>query len=64
MMNMNSKDEHSQSFLFINCYLINLKKMLLRSSHRGSAEMNLTGIHVGAGSIPGLYQWVKDMALP
>ena len=35
-------------------------KYFFGSSHRGSAEMNLTSIH----EYPGLAQWVKDLALP
>ena len=35
-----------------------------RISHRDSVETNLTGIHEDPGLIPGLTQWVKDLALP
>ena len=41
-----------------------LNKMLAnRSSHDGTAETNLTGNHGVADLIPGLTQWVNDLAL-
>ena len=33
------------------------------SSYRGAAETNPTRIHEVAGPIPGLAQWVKDLAM-
>ena len=34
------------------------------SSHRGSVVTNLTSVREDRGSIPGLAQWVKNLAFP
>ena len=41
-----------------------LLRVDFRSSHLEAAETNPTRNHEVAGSIPGLTQWVKDLALP
>ena len=40
-----------------------LRTVSRRSSHHGSAVMNPTRLHEYVDSIPGLAQWVKDLAL-
>ena len=51
---------HSQ-LVFLAC--LQVFKNVIRSSHRGTVEMNPTRNHEVVGSIPGLAQWVKDLAL-
>ena len=48
--------------LFTSCQVS--KNIGFGSSHCGSVEIILTSIHEDADLIPGLTQWVKDLALP
>ena len=48
----------------VNCSFELLKKLKFGGSFHGAVETNMTSIHEDAGSIPGLDQWVKDLALP
>ena len=43
--------------------LLHMRARQAWSSHRGSAETNLTSIYEDTGSIPGLTQWVKNPVL-
>ena len=43
--------------------IINFINKKLVSSHCGAVETNLASIHEDVGLIPGLAQWVGDLAL-
>ena len=47
----------------LSCNQLLHQNHIFGSSHRGSAETNLTSIHEDEGLIPGLAKWVKDQVL-
>ena len=48
----------------LNKATFNYRSPFFRSSRRGPVETNPTRNHEVVGLIPGLDQWVKDLALP
>ena len=58
---LDKMEKRSEARIQVNLYHLVIR-VIPRSSHRGSAETNLTGIREDEGSIPGLAQGVKDLA--
>ena len=45
-------------------FMILILRIIFGSSCHGLVVMNPADIHEDVGSIPGLAQWLKDLALP
>ena len=59
MLNRSGESEHP-------CLVPDFSRKIFqvfRSSHCGTAEMNPASVHEDDGLIPGLTQWVRDLAL-
>ena len=65
VLNVASKNIMQAMCIILNFLVAALgeKKVKLGSSHHGAAETNPTRNHEVVGLIPGLNQWLKDLAL-
>ena len=63
-MQLELRSQHHEHFPTFLLSRTTYKVTIFVSSHSGSADTNLTIIHGDTGLVPGLNQWVKDLALP
>ena len=65
-----NREQLARDYSFLICFafwphlFVGLKNICFGSSYCGSVVTNPTSIHEDMGSIAGLAQWVKDLALP